>query len=66
MLSFFGAKETSPGVYAWNGGERIPPNWTNRLTPYTNALVSLQIDQMYAANVSQLILDFTLYKKVDH
>ncbi|KAK5119735.1 hypothetical protein LTR85_007311 [Meristemomyces frigidus] len=50
MMSFFGANKTSSGDYVWNGGERIPPNWFNRVVPYNNQLVGTEIITMYAEN----------------
>lgn len=51
MMSFFGAKKSGTG-YAWNGGERIPPNWYVRDTPYDNNAVTIEIAAMYLENVS--------------
>jgi len=50
ISSFFGAEKNSDGSYSFNGKERIPDNWTNRLTPYTILDVGSQIFQMYALN----------------
>ncbi|KAG8630668.1 hypothetical protein KVT40_002287 [Elsinoe batatas] len=52
ITSFFGARETSPGSgqYEFTGEERIPENWTNRVAPYTNNDVTLQIVAMYLKN----------------
>lgn len=47
MMSFFGADKVN-GQYVWNGGERIPPNWRNRVDPYDNNKVGSQIIRMYA------------------
>ncbi|PSK42079.1 hypothetical protein B9Z65_3993 [Elsinoe australis] len=52
ITSFFGAKETAQGsgVYEFNNEEKIPDNWTNRVAPYTNNDVTLQIVAMYLKN----------------
>lgn len=46
MMSFFGADKVN-GQYVWNGGERIPPNWRNRVDSYDNGKVGNQIIAMY-------------------
>jgi hypothetical protein len=33
ISSFFGAEKQSDGSYAFNGGEKIPDGWTNRVAP---------------------------------
>lgn len=45
-MSFFGADKVN-GQYVWNGGERIPPNWRNRVDSYDNNKVGGQIIAMY-------------------
>lgn len=44
---FFGAQKNDDGTYSFNNQERIPPNWTNRVSPYTNNDVTTQILEMY-------------------
>lgn len=48
ISSFFGAEKQSDGSYTFNGQEKIPDNWTNRVVPYTIQLVGQQILEMYA------------------
>lgn len=45
-LHSFGAQEESDGTWS-HIPERIPSNWTNRVTPYSLLDVSLQIGEMY-------------------
>lgn len=47
ISSFFGAKKNSDGTYSFTGQEKIPANWTNRLTPYSIFDVGAQIFEMY-------------------
>ena len=35
MESFFGASSDGNGGYAFNNAEQIPPNWYNRVSPYS-------------------------------
>ena len=44
---FFGAEKNSDGTYSFNNQERIPPNWVNRVSPYTNNDVTTHILEMY-------------------
>lgn len=46
ISSFFGAKK-SGNTWVSNGKERIPPNWTNRVDPYTIPKVGNEIYQQY-------------------
>jgi len=50
ISSFFGAQQNSDGSWSFNGGERIPDNWVNRKTPYSNTDVTLEIVAMYLEN----------------
>ena len=47
ISSFFGAQEEADGSYTFNNQERIPANWTNRVTPYSNLLVTQEIVAQY-------------------
>lgn len=47
ITSFFGANKQSDGTYTFNGNERIPDNWTNRVEPYKNGDVTEEILAMY-------------------
>ncbi|KAI9641942.1 hypothetical protein NHQ30_009811 [Ciborinia camelliae] len=47
ISSFFGAEKNTDGSYSFNGNERIPDNWTNRVTPYSNADVTTEILKLY-------------------
>ena len=47
ISSFFGAQKNSDGTWSFNNAEKIPDNWTNRVSPYTNNDVTNQILQMY-------------------
>lgn len=47
ISSFFGAEMNSAGEWEFNGQEKIPANWTNRVEPYTDELVGQQIIEMY-------------------
>lgn len=47
ISSFFGATKNTDGTYTFNGGERIPPNWTNRVSPYSNTDVTTEILAQY-------------------
>lgn len=46
ISSFFGAKKNTDGTWAFTA-EKIPADWTNRVSPYTNNDVTNQILQMY-------------------
>lgn len=46
ISSFFGAQPDGEGGYDFVG-EQIPPNWVNRVEPYSNADVIEQILEMY-------------------
>ncbi|KAL9116549.1 MAG: hypothetical protein Q9187_006925 [Circinaria calcarea] len=50
MSSFFGAASDGKGSYTFNNAERIPPNWYNRVTPYTTDLVVVEINLLYLAH----------------
>ncbi|PMD35393.1 putative aromatic peroxygenase [Hyaloscypha variabilis F] len=47
ISSFFGAEKQSDGSYTFNSGEQIPPNWTNRVSPYSNEDVTTEIVAQY-------------------
>jgi hypothetical protein len=47
ISSFFGAEKNSAGQWTFNGKEKIPDNWTNRVAPYTITDVGNQILSMY-------------------
>ncbi|KAG0651348.1 Aromatic peroxygenase [Hyphodiscus hymeniophilus] len=47
ISSFFGAKKNGDGTYAFTGQEKIPDNWTNRVSPYTNEDVVTEILAQY-------------------
>lgn len=47
ISSFFGAESDGNGGYQFNGKEKIPDNWTNRVAPYTILDVGSQIMDMY-------------------
>lgn len=47
ITSFFGASKQSDRTYIFNGQERIPDNWTNRVEPYKNGNVGEEILAMY-------------------
>ncbi|EME40707.1 hypothetical protein DOTSEDRAFT_74297 [Dothistroma septosporum NZE10] len=48
ISSFFGAeKNSTDGTYSFNGMEKIPANWTNRVAPYDLNAVGSQIFAMY-------------------
>ncbi|KAK4900619.1 hypothetical protein LTR27_002335 [Elasticomyces elasticus] len=49
ISSFFGAEKQSDGTWKYVY-EKIPPNWTNRVAPYTNNDVTLEIVSMYLEN----------------
>lgn len=46
ISSFFGANDNGDGTYSFTA-ERIPPNWTNRVKPYTNSDVTREILAQY-------------------
>jgi len=48
ISSFFGAEKQSDGTYIFNNAEQIPPNWTNRVSPYSNEDVVTEILAQYA------------------
>ena len=50
ISSFFGAEQNADGTWEFNGGERIPANWTNRVSPYSNMDVTTEILTMYLEN----------------
>lgn len=50
ISSFFGVEKQGDGSYAFNNQERIPANWTNRVTPYSNTDVTREILALYLAN----------------
>lgn len=47
VSSFFGASQGSDGTWTFNGQEKIPDNWTNRVAPYTVMLVGQEIMAQY-------------------
>lgn len=47
ISSFFGAQKNADGSYSFTGEEKIPDNWTNRVTPYTNEDVVTEILAQY-------------------
>jgi len=47
ITSFFGAEEQVDGSYTFNGNEKIPDNWYNRVSPYTNNDVTTEIAAQY-------------------
>jgi hypothetical protein len=47
ISSFFGAQKNADGTYSFNGKEKIPDNWTNRVSPYTNEDVTAEILAQY-------------------
>lgn len=47
ISSFFGTKKNANGQWIFLNEERIPPNWTPRISPYTNNDVTNQILAMY-------------------
>lgn len=49
ISSFFGAVEQSDGSYTFTA-EKIPDNWYNRVTPYSNVDVTAEILAQYLAN----------------
>lgn len=49
ISSFFGAVEQPDGSYTFSA-EKIPDNWYNRVTPYTNELVTAEILAQYLEN----------------
>jgi hypothetical protein len=50
ISSFFGVTQDSTGKFVATSGEQIPANWTNRVIPYDNTLVTIQILEMYLLN----------------
>lgn len=53
ISSFFGAQPDGNGGWAPTSGERIPDNWTNRVSPYTGADVVVEILAQYLAHPVQ-------------
>jgi len=49
ISSFFGAEKQSDGSWGFVH-EKIPPNWTNRVSPYSGVDVNVQIVTMYLEN----------------
>jgi hypothetical protein len=49
ISSFFGARKNADGTYSFNGEEKIPDNWRNRVSPYTNNDVTTEILAQYLA-----------------
>lgn len=47
ISSFFGTEKNADGEWVFNNQEKIPDNWTNRATPYSNTDVTLEIVAMY-------------------
>lgn len=47
ISSFFGAQDNGDGTFSFTGGERIPDNWVNRVTPYSNSDVTAEILAQY-------------------
>lgn len=47
ISSFFGATNNSDGTYNFNNQEKIPENWYNRVTPYSNTDVTAEILYQY-------------------
>lgn len=47
ITSFFGAEKQADGTYVFNGNEKIPDNWYNRVTPYSNEDVTAEIVAQY-------------------
>jgi hypothetical protein len=47
ISSFFGAQKNDGGTWSFNNVEKIPDNWTNRVSPYTNNDVTNEILKMY-------------------
>jgi len=47
ISSFFGASKNADGTYSLNRAEKIPDNWYNRVSPYTNNDVTLEIIVQY-------------------
>ena len=53
ISSFFGATRSADGGWEFNGQEKIPDAWTNRLVPYSIPLVAEEIFAMYSENPVQ-------------
>jgi len=49
ISTFFGAKKNDDGTWGYTA-EKIPDDWTNRVSPYTNNDVTTQILEMYLLN----------------
>lgn len=47
IKSFYGVESDGKGGFRSNGGERFPPNWYNRRTPYTIPQVAVEITALY-------------------
>jgi hypothetical protein len=43
ISSFFSAEKQSDGCYAFKDAERVSPNWTNRVSPYSSGDVTAEI-----------------------
>lgn len=55
MMSFFGAGKDASGNYFFNNEERLPANWYNRKTSYSNG-VTEEIVAMYLVSVSHKLV----------
>ena len=47
MESFFGASPDGNGGYTFNNAEQIPPNWYNRVSPYSDVDATVEIVAQY-------------------
>jgi len=47
ITSFFGTTRQADGTYVFNGEEKIPDNWYNRVSPYSNIDVTAEILAQY-------------------
>lgn len=47
MESFFGAVADGSGGYTFNNAEKIPPNWYNRVSPYTITDTAIEVAALY-------------------
>ena len=47
MESFFGASPDGTGGYSFNNAEQIPPNWSNRVSPYSVVDAATEIVAQY-------------------
>ena len=57
MMSFFGITKDSAGKYQKGPGERIPPSWFARKTPYDVLSLVDETSAMYNLNVSISLQD---------